>query len=280
MNDHTHFLPHATYFGDILYPPGSTYGPRLQQKLQFVSVYSGHVKVHIDDNVFTYGENTVFVLFPGHIEYFEFAKHTQTHHGWVDFFVNAIPEGIFALFEEVQPCLPLSPEMAELIRQGVNIQSSSLRTRPILLKLTAAQVLWRYIGEGQHFLKSHVKSGVHPIVRRTREYIDLHLTEPLTLERIADAVSVSPGHLIRLFKDSLGQTPMEYVWNNRVNAGIELLKHSGLSVSSIADRCGFKSSNHFSRRVRLATGCSPLKLRQRMWNGQALGDDPFCSEGG
>lgn len=268
MTDHVHFLPHTTYFGDILYPPGSTYGPRLQQKLQFVSVYSGHITVHVDEHVFSWGENTIFVLFPGSVEYFEFAKHTPTHHGWVDFFVDVIPEDIFALLQEVQPGLPLTPEMAELIRQGVKIQASSLRTGPILLKLLAAQVLWRYLGEGRRLLKSQAKGNGHPIIWRAREYIELHLTEPLTLACIAEAVSVSPGHLIRLFKDTLGQTPMDYVWDSRVSAGIELLKHSGLSVSTIADRCGFKSSNHFSRRVRRATGCSPLKLRRRAWDGR------------
>jgi AraC-like DNA-binding protein len=48
-----------------------------------------------------------------------------------------------------------------------------------------------------------------------------------------------------------------------VAAGIDLLQHTGLPVGTIADRCGFKTVYHFSRRVKRATGSSPTELRRR-----------------
>ena len=92
-----------------------------------------------------------------------------------------------------------------------------------------------------------------------------HLAEPLTLDMIAMAAAVSPSHLIRLFRQQLNTTPMAYLWERRVGQGIDLLRQTGLSVGEIAKRCGFQTSYHFSRRVRQATGLSPLEVRQQAW---------------
>jgi AraC-like DNA-binding protein len=56
------------------------------------------------------------------------------------------------------------------------------------------------------------------------------------------------------------------VWSRRVDAGVELLAGTGLPVGVIAERCGFRTSFHFSRRVRRATGLAPTELRRRAWD--------------
>jgi transcriptional regulator GlxA family with amidase domain len=58
---------------------------------------------------------------------------------------------------------------------------------------------------------------------------------------------------------------MAYLWQRRVAAGVDLLKHTGLPVGVVASRAGFKSVYHFSRRVKEATGVSPVALRGERW---------------
>jgi AraC family transcriptional regulator of arabinose operon len=58
---------------------------------------------------------------------------------------------------------------------------------------------------------------------------------------------------------------MAYVWRRRVEAGIDLLTHTGLPVSDIAFRVGFKSVYHFSRRISEHTGRSPTTVRRERW---------------
>jgi AraC-like DNA-binding protein len=50
-----------------------------------------------------------------------------------------------------------------------------------------------------------------------------------------------------------------------VERGAALLSATGLTVSQIADRCGFKNPFHFSRLLRKMQGVSPRQLRQRAW---------------
>jgi len=58
----------------------------------------------------------------------------------------------------------------------------------------------------------------------------------------------------------LGQTPMAYVWHRRIALGVELLRASRLAMHLIAERCGFQSSHHFSRRVKQVVGVTPTQL--------------------
>lgn len=100
-------------------------------------------------------------------------------------------------------------------------------------------------------------------MERIKEYIFAHLHEELTLTHLTRAAALSPAHLTRLFHSQVGQTPMEYVWQQRVKRGVELLEFTGLTVEQIALRCGFKTSYHFSRRVKAITGRTPTQIRRQ-----------------
>ncbi|GCE21828.1 AraC family transcriptional regulator [Dictyobacter kobayashii] len=105
----------------------------------------------------------------------------------------------------------------------------------------------------------------HSAVGQALQFIYEHLSEQLTLTMIAEAVAISPAHLIRLFQLQLHTTPMAYVWEQRITLGIKLLEQTGLSVGMIAEQCGFQSRFHFSRRIRQAIGYTPLEVRHRSW---------------
>ena len=76
---------------------------------------------------------------------------------------------------------------------------------------------------------------------------------------------MTPAHLVRRFHAELGVTPIAYLWQRRVAAGIDLLTNTGLPVGDIAARTGFKSVYHFSRRLREQTGAPPTQVRKERW---------------
>jgi AraC family transcriptional regulator of arabinose operon len=141
----------------------------------------------------------------------------------------------------------------------IALKNSSLSTSAELTETIAMQIFWRFLGEGERLVRYSDRG--YNTVEQARLFIQEHLANPLTLEDIAAAVHVSPTHLIRLFRAQLGQTPMAYVWHRRVAMGLELLRGSGLAIHIIAERCGFQSSHHFSRRVRQVAGMTATEVR-------------------
>ncbi len=264
MVDHECFWPEEVNAGEVTYPPGGTFGPRLQRNLQLIMLYSGHMTIWIDDVPHMASADSVLVLFPGHKERFTFAEECETWHSWLHIFIPQLSQTLLARLARLPWPLQLSSTMADLAHEALALRNTPLSTAPILLKTLAVQMIWRYIGEGELQMNG-TSTPADPAVETARHFIHAHLREPLTLDMIAMAAAVSPPHLIRLFRQQLNTTPMAYLWERRVAQGIDLLRQTGLSVGEIAIRCGFQTSYHFSRRVRQAMGLSPIEVRQQSW---------------
>ena len=83
-------------------------------------------------------------------------------------------------------------------------------------------------------------------VERSLQFIKEHLTEELTLERVAEYVSLSPTHFHHSFKTAVGKTLRDYVEEQRIKKAIKLLTTSDSTLTQIAYECGFSSQSYFS----------------------------------
>ena len=148
-----------------------------------------------------------------------------------------------------------------MTHEALEMQASPFPTAAEIRKALAMQLLWRYIGEGER----HSNVQEHTVVDAARQFIAAHLHEPLMLSMLASTLAVSPSYLIRLFRVHMHTSPMHYIWQCRVAKGLKLLEQTGLTIGDIAAQCGFQSRYHFSRKVREATGMTPLEVRRRSW---------------
>ncbi|GLV60999.1 hypothetical protein KDH_78170 [Dictyobacter sp. S3.2.2.5] len=261
----TSYWSNEVVVGEVVYPPGSTLGPRIQPTLQFVFVHAGRITIRIDERTHIIPANSAFVLYPGHREYFAFAEDCETIHSWIHIAPALVEAGMINRLRKQPWPLPLSPAMQQLMQDALALHISAFPTVKEMLSALALQICWRYIGEGEQLSLGHETVLAHSAVGQAQQFIYEHLSEQLTLAIIAEAVAISPAHLIRLFQQHLHTTPMAYVWEQRISMGIKLLEQTGLSVGRIAEQCGFQSRYHFSRRIRQAIGYTPLEVRHRSW---------------
>lgn len=95
------------------------------------------------------------------------------------------------------------------------------------------------------------------------DYIDAHLGSEITLADLAELVRMSQFHFGRLFKQSLGLSPYQYLLQQRVERAKQLLKQTDKLVVEIALECGFNSHSHLGRKFRQLTGITPTAYRAR-----------------
>lgn len=98
-------------------------------------------------------------------------------------------------------------------------------------------------------------------VKRAMLLIEQHLSEPLDAEAIARHVSVSKRQLERLFRQAVGMGIQAFSRRFRLNYGLWLLAQGELSISEIADECGFADGSHFTRLFRRTFGEPPSAVR-------------------
>lgn len=100
------------------------------------------------------------------------------------------------------------------------------------------------------------------VVKQIEAYIDLHLSEDLRREDIADHVHLNPDYCSRIFKKARGISLMDYVAAARIHRAAEYIITTQDSLTDIAYRCGFINLSHFSTLFRKLMGCSPREYRQ------------------
>lgn len=93
-------------------------------------------------------------------------------------------------------------------------------------------------------------------------FMESFYRENITLKDLADLIHLNPSYLIRVFKQSKGMTPFQYLNNLRMNAAVNYLSNSDLSVQDIVKLTGYQSIHYFSRVFKNAHGVSPTLWRQ------------------
>ena len=93
-------------------------------------------------------------------------------------------------------------------------------------------------------------------------YISEHYCEKIYIEDLAAMINVSPDYFTKMFKDSIGRTPIEYINGLRVNRAMELLFKTKNSMAAIADEIGFCNPNYFHKIFKQYMNQSPLAYRK------------------
>ena len=100
-------------------------------------------------------------------------------------------------------------------------------------------------------------------IEEVLSYINEHIDQPLTLESLAQRVSLSPFYFSRVFRKETGYTLREYLINTRINAARFYLRTTELSLKEISYRCGYGSDSTFCTTFKRITGMTPLEYRNR-----------------
>lgn len=88
-----------------------------------------------------------------------------------------------------------------------------------------------------------------------------HISEPLTLDEMAEIASLSPFHFNRMFRTITGIPPGEFLSALRLEAAKRLLLTTSLNATDICMDLGYASVGTFVTRFKQLIGVSPLQLR-------------------
>jgi AraC-like DNA-binding protein len=99
------------------------------------------------------------------------------------------------------------------------------------------------------------------VVDFAKAYIQAHFSQPLTLQRVAQEVSLSPNYFSSVFAKAAGTTLVEYIQQVRLDEAKRLLREPDLPIREIARRVGIRTPAYFSRLFRRDTGVSARAYR-------------------
>lgn len=97
------------------------------------------------------------------------------------------------------------------------------------------------------------------------EYIERHLCETITLDHLANIVSLTPNYFSYLFKKLNGISLCNYINAKRIEKATKLIisKDCELSMLKIATNCGFNNTANFNKTFKKFKGFTPSELKQQ-----------------
>lgn len=151
----------------------------------------------------------------------------------------------------------LSPQIAIPLREEYIRQAESLHTFTDLLSLTR-KMMDDYIHR-VHNSKQQTDLTAH--IQECCAYIRSHITEELTIQKIAAEIGYTEYYLARKFRKEMGIRLLDYIKNIRIEHAKVYLLSTGKSVQEISDLLQFSTRNHFTRVFRDLTGMTPSAFR-------------------
>jgi AraC family transcriptional regulator len=146
------------------------------------------------------------------------------------------------------------------------LQSNQFRSRLFADSLTIALSvhLLRHYADWQQPLREDI-GGLPPRkLQRAIAYINDRLGEDLSIAAISQELEMSQYYFSRLFKQSIGKSPYQYVVQQRIERAKYLLRTTPLSVAAIALQVGFFHQNQLTIQFRKLTGTTPSNYRKQL----------------
>lgn len=262
-------------------------------QLELLQFPPGEGDVHCHD-----GHNLFVNLTTRPIHYLQ-TQDSQTHTGWYrygDFTLTPADLPFFARWQGTENCLKiqLSDRFLKTVAQetlAVNgdrlslvptfqsrneqiaaiatlllaelqpNQSSGALYLDSLANVLAVQLL-RHYGTSQTQLPSYAGGLPPQHLSRVLDYVETYMTTDIQLQDLAQLVGMSPFHFSRMFKQSMGISPHQYLIQQRLERAKRLLKNSDRAIIDIALECGFSSHSHLSKQFRQLTGMTPNAFRR------------------
>jgi len=134
----------------------------------------------------------------------------------------------------------------KIFAELISYYNSLSAQEEILLQSLVLKLIYNIVKDGSSEYSANRSVSTNPVIENAIRYIDEHLSEHITLENVAEAVSLSPIYFHNSFKFSVGKTLREYVEERRLRKAIHLLQTTNGSLTEIAYECGFSSQSYFS----------------------------------
>jgi AraC-like DNA-binding protein len=106
----------------------------------------------------------------------------------------------------------------------------------------------------------------HRRLQKVRDFVNLNLCRPITLERAACVASLEPKYFSKYFKTKTGLTFTRWLHDQRIAKAEVMLQSSDTTIDETARALGYTSTRTFYRAFKNRTGVSPTAYRKRMRN--------------
>ena len=100
-------------------------------------------------------------------------------------------------------------------------------------------------------------------IKEALSFIEQNFQNDISIEDIAACCGLNRSYFGKIFHDTIGRSPQEFLISYRMTKAAELLKITALSIADIGNAVGYPNQLHFSRAFKNVYGMSPRNWRMK-----------------
>ena len=106
------------------------------------------------------------------------------------------------------------------------------------------------------------KQRANSLMKEACDYIQSNYQKDISLDEISRVLDLSPYYFSKLFKETVGQSFVEYLTSLRIQEAKKLLNDNRLGMKEICQKVGYRDPNYFSRIFKKCVGITPTEYRE------------------
>jgi AraC-like DNA-binding protein len=247
-------------------------GPAIHDYYLIHTVLAGQGVFIIRDKFYNCSTGDTFIIFPGEL----FSYQADEHHPWHYVWVGIVGHGAAGLMYSLGVS-PEQPVINNCLNPNVRSYYDHLQscfqsdTHPEMSNLEAGgwvRLLLQQFGLAQHkrdIVNPALDSAIDHMMKQAIQFLTLQFTQPISIAHMSNMLGYHRTHLCKLFRQTTGLSPMQYLLKIRMQRA-ELLLASSMTIDQVASSVGYSDALYFSKKFRKWQGLSPSEYRKTLRN--------------
>lgn len=250
--------------------PGHSFGPMARNHYLFHYILSGTGTLMADNSKgetqsFSIKSGQGFLIFPGQINTYFADENLPWEYMWIEFDGLRVKEVLD--LTELSPDSPVyhprSKELRELMMQEMDYIVHHPK-EPSMHLIGHLYLFLDYLARSAtRTTPVHSSKMSDYYIKEAINFIEQNFQNNISIEEIAGVCGINRSYFGKIFRNSVGRSPQEFLMNYRMVKARELLKLTSLSIADVGSAVGYENQLHFSRAFKGIYGVSPREWRNR-----------------
>ena len=248
--------------------PLHSFGPFVRNHFLFHFVISGkgYLSSNGPDGVtrhYELGPDQGFLICPGQVNTYHADKHDPWKYTWLEFGGLRAEEYLSSAgLGQAQPIYqPKSAALAEPVRDTMLYIADHSKASTLHLIGHLCLFLDALIQSSSTRREFHGTRLQDFYIQEAVTFMERNYQRELTVEEIADVCKLNRSYFSKLFRESMGCPPQEFLIRLRLSKAAEQMQTTKASIGDISAACGYPNQLHFSRAFKKRYGVSPREWR-------------------